>query len=574
MQTRNPYLIHKVFKSYLIASILATVATTLGLVVDGIIVSHLMGPLGLSAVNLASPLSQFYVTFHLLVNTGTAMLTATAIGKGDIRQAERYFSFAITCDLVLGVLFSLAGIFFLDEVTAALCTNAELYPMVRDYVQVMLLTAPVYLLLPGLGVFVRTDGSPRLTSIALIIANVVNLGLDIILIKYCHWGIAGSSIATAIGFLTGILIALTHFRKERHMLRYVFTFKGISVSDAVVMGLPMALGSVFMTVRLLCINHIVLFYLGAMAVSILAICFNLLRLVNMFISGTVQTLQPVGSLLIGLEDYQGVRIAVNKALRVLLQVLSVVCLIILIVPGPIAYLFGLEDPSIIEEAKKAIRVVSVSFLLFGITYLLMAVYQLTKRHKLAIFISTIQSLAIIPFMYVFARVAPGLVWESFLAGEIAVFLIVVAITCFIRKKDKSVAPLTLLPESRQDRLLDFSISRDKDDFEELLSSVEAFLKQNKIDSPVANKVKLCSEELVLNVIQHGYSDKKKHYIDIRIHIREKQINICITDDGIPFNPIRYDKQEGLGLLIVKGICRNLEYKYLFNKNRVFARIPY
>ena len=199
---------------------------------------------------------------------------------------------------------------------------------------------------------------------------------------------------------------------------------------------------------------------------------------------------------------------------------------------------------------------------------------MTKRHKLAIFISTIQSLAIIPFMYVFARVAPGLVWESFLAGEVAVFLIVVAITCFIRKKDKSVAPLTLLPESRQARLLDFSISRDKDDFEELLSSVEAFLKQNKIDSPVANKVKLCSEELVLNVIQHGYSDKKKHYIDIRIHIREKQINICITDDGIPFNPIRYDKQEGLGLLIVKGICRDLEYKYLFNQNRVFAKIPY
>lgn len=574
MQTRNSYLIHKVFKSYLIASILATVATTLGLVVDGIIVSHLMGPLGLSAVNLASPLSQFYVTFHLLVNTGIAMLTATAIGKGDIRQAERYFSFAITCDLALGLVFSLTGIFFLDEVTAALCTNAELYPLVRDYVQVMLLTAPVYLLLPGLGVFVRTDGSPRLTSTALIVANIVNLGLDIILIKYCGLGIAGSSIATAIGFLTGILIELTHFRKERRMLRYVFTFKGISISEAIVMGLPMAFGSVFMTVRLLCINHIVLSYLGTIAVSILAICFNLLRLVNMFISGTVQTLQPVGSLLIGLEDYQGVRIAVNKALRVLLQFLSVGCLIIMIIPGSIAGMFGLDAPSTIGEAEKAIRIVSISFIFFGITYLLMIVYQLTKRHKLAIFISTIQSLAIIPFMYVFARVAPGLIWGSFLAGEVAVLLTIVAITGFIRKRDKSVAPLTLLPDSRQDRLLDLSISRDKKDFKELLSSVETFLEQNGVDSSAGNRVKLCIEELVRNVIRHGYSDSKKHYIDIRIHLREKQTNICITDDGIPFNPIRYDKQEGLGLLIVKGICQDLEYKYLFNQNRVFAKIPY
>lgn len=565
---RSPYLIHRAFNSYVVSTMLAAVATNLGLVVDGIIVGNLLGTDGLSAVNLATPLSQFFLTFQLWLNTGIAMLAAESIGSGDKGRASSYFTFAILCNLAIGVLFIICGIAFPDQITSMLCSSKELLQLTKSYARVMLLTAPFYLLLPGLAVFVRSDGSPQLASASMIVANVVNLCCDIIFIKYFGWGIAGAAWATALGFAVGVAMMCSHFLSKKNSFTLNLNFKSISFARSLSMGLAPALWSLLMTLRIFSVNHIVLSFLGAAAVGVFAVCYNMQRIVALFISGTSQTLQPVGSLLIGLGDTTGVKMAIDTALKTLIELLIIVCAVIFIFPAQIAGIFGLRDPSQLEMAVKAIRMVTPSFIFFGFSYLLIIVYQLTKRLTLSIILSSFQALLIIPVMFGLANANPDSIWWSFLISEVLVFVAIAVYSAIVSRG--KLAMFTLIPKKAQDddSLLEFSFDINHDKTSDLLDSVDRFLEENKIDESTSVRARLCCEELAINVINFGFERKSsgKKMIDIRMLVDPNRVKLAISDNGIPFNPIQYDSKTGLGLLLVRKSCDALTYKYLLSEN--------
>ena len=186
--------INKQFYRYLSAYILVALSGCLGNVVDGIIVGNLISEDGVSAINLSKPINQFIFTLHLLINAGAGMLVAYALGKGDTAAARKFFTRALTLSLGLGVLLAIVGGLLLPDQTARLlCSNDQILPLARDYMQVLLLGNPAFIGMWGLSTMVGVNGSPRLVSLAVIIDNVVNLCLDIVFIQWFDWGITGSS---------------------------------------------------------------------------------------------------------------------------------------------------------------------------------------------------------------------------------------------------------------------------------------------------------------------------------------------------------------------------------------------
>lgn len=573
MLERNPYLINKTFKSYLIATVLASMALSMGVVVDGIIVGNLLGSKALSAVNLAAPLSQLFNATYIILNVGGGMLVAMAIGKRKLEDVNRIFSLSMTLNLVVGILIMVAGVLFLDNIVKILCADPTLQPLVRNYVQVMLWTAPIYLLLPGICVYVRTDSAPKLASTALIIANVLNLILDIVFIKYLNWGIRGSSIATSVGFTVGLLIALTHFSKKERLVHFSKPASFSELAPLLLMGLPVALGSVLIMVKLLSVNHIVINELGTTGITIFAVCFNLLMISSMFVSGTVQTMQPIGGMLYGAEDYRGVNLVIKAAAKTLIVSLLLLFLSLQLFPTFFAQLFGITDPDILKAAPSAIRLFSLSIPLFGLNYLFMIIYQLSRRNNLSIVISSTQALMVIPVMLLFALFnSDAMIWLSFVVGELLVFGLIMIVSSSIRKRNSNLTPLTLIEMPQKDSVLDFSQQGSIDEIKDLMPTVHRFLEEREIPLRMKNAIEMSVEELTLNIIQHAYEDKKRHFIDIRIRILEDKAILCITDDGIPFDPIKYDSQTGIGLLIVKKMCSKIEYIRSMNQNIVTATI--
>ena len=423
--------INKQFFRFLSAYILVALSGCLGNVVDGIIVGNLISEDGVSAINLSKPINQFIFTLHLLINAGAGMLVGYALGQKKIDDARRFFTRALTLSVGLGlVLTVVGGLMFPHQTARMLCSNEQILPLAEDYMQVLLIGNPAFILMWGLSTMVGVNGSPRLVSTAVIIDNCVNLCLDIVFIKWFGWGITGSSAATVVGHLVGIAILLTHWRNpENRRLMPVFNTDGLTGSwkRIISQGAPLALASICLTLLLFSANKIVLSTTGRTGIFVFALCMNLLQVYNLFVSGTCQTLQSLGAIQVGKRNSEGVRTVIKRGFRFITTSMIVTCLLVWIFPQDIARLFGCDEPDMLIQSVPALRVFALSFIPFCYIYVLMIVYKLYSHHKMALFISLILSLSVIPVLWLMAKYLPQHIWYSYLIAYLIEGIIIFAL---------------------------------------------------------------------------------------------------------------------------------------------------
>ena len=414
--------INKQFYNYLWAYILVALSGCLGNVVDGIIVGNLIDADGVSAIALSKPVNQFIFTLHLLINAGAGMLVGYALGQKNVSEARCLFTVALSLSVGIGLVLALfGGILFPEQTARLLCNNERIFPMTRDYMQVLLIGNPAFILMWGLSTMVGVDGQPKLVSAAVIIDNAVNLFLDIVFIQWLGWGITGSSAATVVGHLVGIAILLSHWWKPEHRrLMPVFSDNGQAglVGRIISQGAPLAIASISLTLLLFSANRIVLSTLGQAGIFAFAVCMNLLQVYNLFLSGTCQTLQSLGAIQVGKGDAEGLRMVIRKAFRFITVAMIITCVFVWVDPQLIGALFGADNPAYIDETDYALRIFAISFIPFCYIYVMMIVYKLHKYHKMALFISFALSLTVIPVLWIIAHVAPDYLWYSYLVAYI------------------------------------------------------------------------------------------------------------------------------------------------------------
>lgn len=412
------------FWRFLWSAILIALSGCLGNVVDGIIVGNLIGEDGVSAINLSKPVLQLMFTLSLLVETGAGMLVGIALGKNDqVRLRYLYTQSMIGCFLI-GVAFTLVGIFVPMETAVLLCDNEHLLQPTFEYLVPMLLGAPAYMMMWAISTMVGVDGSPRLVSVAILIDNAVNLTLDVVFIRVFDWGIAGSSTATIVGHLVGIVLMLWHYRYKNCHLWFSLKHEAPEWKNIISQGAPMALASICLTLLLFSANNIILSTAGRNGIFIFAVCLNLLHIYNLFLAGTCRTLQSLGAIQVGKGNEEGFRLVLRNSFGFITAAMIVTCLLVWIWPEFVASLFGATTPEILQESNHALRVFAVSFIPFCYIYAVMIVYKLYNCHKMALFISLALSLTVIPVLWVIANYIPSLLWYSYLIAYIIEILLI------------------------------------------------------------------------------------------------------------------------------------------------------
>jgi len=294
-------------------------------VVDAIIVGNLIGEDGVSAINLTKPVVQVIFTLNMLLATGAGMLVGIELGRKNHRGVAYYYSLAMASCLAVGLLFTACGIAIPDVVTRWLCTHEGFRPLTHDYLRVMMIGAPAYLVMWALTTMASVDGSPRLASVAILIDNVVNLCLDLVFIKVLGLGIEGSSMATVIGHLVGIAIMCRHFHYKDNHLHLTFrpmaqdetssTTLWSSLGKIINQGAPLVVACGTLALLYVACNHAVASVQGRVGLFALAVCMNLLQVYNLFLAGVERTIQSLGSIEVGRGDNEGFQLILRKSLR-------------------------------------------------------------------------------------------------------------------------------------------------------------------------------------------------------------------------------------------------------------------
>lgn len=546
---RKGYIVSRQFVKFFIPTIMMTMALSMSIVIDGMIVGNILGPEALAAVNLVLPVTLIFNSLYVLFGVGGSALYSVALGRREKERAQQFFTAALAAMLAASLLVMVGGLFLCGGMADALTGNApNLTELVYAYLRIVMLAAPLLVVVPGLVYFVRSSGNVRTASAALITANAVNLVLDLVYIGGLNMGIKGAALATGTGYFIGLLIAV-YGALHCETLKPAAVSIGTAVKllkEIAATGLPNTINTVLNFFRLTCINAIVMMYLGSSGVTAFSVCTSCLSIVSMFVGGSAQTMVPLLGTLYGEGDTRGVQFTVKKAACI--TGISTMILLVLfeIFPGQITGMFGVSDAGQTAVAVEALRIYAWNLPVMGILFVAMCVYPMLGFRKLSSCIALLEGfLFVVPMAWLLARLlGPVGIWAAFPAGEFGTLLILFLITGWIRKKRSHLHGLFLLEKEERKNVLDVTMIQEVSQAVALSEKAISFCMENQVPEITANKVGLALEEMAVNTIKQKKNERKKSYMDVRITIGEDHICISVRDNGAPYHPFLPENTAG------------------------------
>ena len=379
-------------------------------------------------------------------------------------------------------------------------------------------------------------------------------------------GLTGFALGTGIGYVVGLAVLAPHFIGRD---RAIGIGRGsVRSSEILTMGAPTALGMGMIMVNMLGINLLVMDHLGSDGMAIRSVCTNVQMISSIFVSGISQTLQPVGGSLYGSEDLTGMRMVVGIATKYQLAVAGVVTLVTLIAPTVFLTLYGVTDPSIHDAAVRDLRLFAPYILFQAANYFIMVIYQVFGHRPIALSISVMECGFILAAAYALTPLSTDFIWLSFVIGEALVTIIIVVLSLAIRHRSPEFSGVALLRKP-SGQVMDTSMSGDGSELSQVLDETSAFLESAGVDRAWSERVRLCCEEILLNVVDHGVRRDPERFVDLMVRVDGDDVKVTIRDDGPNFDPVKYDEETGYGLMIVRGECTTLNYARSMDQNNVF-----
>lgn len=120
-------------------------------------------------------------------------------------------------------------------------------------------------------------------------------------------------------------------------------------------------------------------------------------------------------------------------------------------------------------------------------------------------------------------------------------------------------------------VLAVTVVNQRSEIERLSRFVEAFGETNHLAPDLTFAMNLALDEVLTNIILHGYDDQREHSISVHLSLDADSLSARIEDDGRPFNPLDVPPVDldaviedrpigGLGLHIVRSTMDVLEYQ--------------
>lgn len=560
MQQRNTFVISRALRNFLSASIMTSLAGQLAVTTDAVIVSHMIGPDAISAVNVVMPLTMLFSCASILIGLGAGVLIARAIGDHDNKRICRIFTTSLILLTIAGVTVSALTYFNCDTIISAICDNPRIAPLALEYAKVTTAGAFFLILSNGINYFVSTDGSPSLVAKGVVTASIANILLDILFVHL--WGISGSALATVVHYVITLLIVSTHFLKKNCSYSLVNPLKGISgcIARNIYEGLPLMLGNLILGSAVFIINSMILGAAGADGMYIWTVCLQVLMITFVVLNGVGNAMLSIGGVLVGEKDYRGVRILTMLSTKLVCVVLALFVMFVLLFPEALAYMFGADTGGMNVEVNAPLRIFSLLLIPFAVTLIMRFLFQILEYRILSLILSVGQLIGIIISLWLFIEFTPEHLWWSFPVSAVLLILFQLGATFAMSLKKRGTSPLTLIPhDSTIVGSTSFSAGYSEESILKTIEEIRLFLGMHNIpDKKLDENVDYCIK--AMNGLLK-YTDRKKRCFDIHIRITGGEIHTVLRDAG-----------KRISILLPEDKNNpNIEQKYMYGQNVIFIK---
>ncbi len=567
-ERRNNRLLNTKLNKYIIPGIMMSLALQLGNIVDTIFVSNLIGVEAMSAVTMSLPVETIIQLTGYCLGIGGSIAVGNMLGKRDKESASKLFSATFLVTLMVGIIFSVCAFPTAAPIARLLVPGGGiLQNYTRDYIRISMLGAPVI----GIGLLVvnylGVENHPELASAYLILANVINLVLDYIFLRYTPLGVTGASLSTVLGFLFAMSIFVLYIRSDKRNIQFV-RLKGKDfgiMKEALVAGVPMLVFMATNFIKSLGLNTIIIHQTGEDGMAVFTVCDNVLLIVEMLTGGIIGVIPNVAGVLYGEKDYMGIRVLCKKMLKYSYIVLAAIFVAIMVFTEQITILFGSGGGELGRQMVYALRIFALCVIPYLWNKFIISYYESIEETAIASFVTFLENaVVILPATYVgiciFKQIY-GTGVDGIAAGFVATEIITVIAGWIFRKIKHKNTSFYIVPDKNPGVNLDFSIKSTMEEAQTVNRRILEFCKEKGVSANKANLAAVCAEEMTVNIIQYG--GKTSNWIDINLCLEDDLCRLRIRDNGVNFNPLEYSHDyedfDIHGIELVKKISKSMDY---------------
>lgn len=207
----------KLLKKFAVPSVIAMLVNSIYNIVDQIFIGQGVGYLGNAATTVALPITTIALAVAMLIGAGGNAFAAIKLGEQKKDVAERTLGTVFFTMIIIGILMAVFGLIFLVPMLNLFGATENNLQYAIDYASIILIGIPFVLCGVGGSNFARTDGSPKIAMVSMVVGAVMNTILDPIFIFVFHWGVKGAAVATIMGQIATAIIIMRYFVKSGNM---------------------------------------------------------------------------------------------------------------------------------------------------------------------------------------------------------------------------------------------------------------------------------------------------------------------------------------------------------------------
>ena len=337
-------------------------------VADGYFISNYIGEAAFEAENLIFPPLLIVMYVGLMFGTGASALISRALGEAHREKANAILSMTMLALAAIGLLLSAALYFLLPDVARWVGASDALLPNCVTYGRVLSLFMPFQMLSIAFHPLLITAERPGLGLVTTIANAAANILLDWLFVAVLGWGMEGAAVATGIAWTISAVIPLVYFSNRNHSLHFTRPALDLAaLGQTVYNGASEMVDAVAYAVVALIFNLQMLRYLGEDGVGAYAVSEYVGGLFSAVFYGVSMSIVPVVGYHLGQKNKAELH-SLRRNGHVLMGLLGLAMTgLCMAMAEPISRFFVGYNTSLSALAAHALRLVSLSFLLGGIT---------------------------------------------------------------------------------------------------------------------------------------------------------------------------------------------------------------
>ena len=390
-------------------------------IVDTIFVSQFVNTFALSALNIVCPVINIIVGIGTMIATGGSAIIARQMGAGKMTEAHQNFTIIFVLTILLGLIITLVGLFFIENIIWGLGASPLLFPYCKDYLLIIFIFTPASLLQVLFQSLIVTAGKPKYGFFLSISAGMINIILDYVFIVVFDMGIMGAALGTGFGYMVPAVFGIFFFTNHKGTLSLTTpSFKPMVFIECCTNGSSEMVSQVATAITTFFFNQAMMTLLGESGVAAMTIMIYTQFLFTTLYIGFSMGVAPIISFQYGAQNYKSLK----KIYKICLTFIGISSLCIFLASlfsrSQLIQLFTSSDTYVYQIAYSGFTIFLFHFLFIGMNIFTSATFTALSNGKVSAFIS---------FLRTFGFIMIGLLFLPTYFGVTAVWLTVPIAEC-------------------------------------------------------------------------------------------------------------------------------------------------